>query len=132
MKKSKLTELVRLISIDTGIDDDTINKIIVSYKKHTKKNNIEIVKNTNKVFDIFYTINPTIKFGNTTQRKAIDRLYEKLGEEKVIKMAEYAVSISGMSYAPTITTPLELENKIAQLVVYWKRNNNKLVDISNI
>lgn len=78
----------------------------------------------NKVFEIFYkTINPTINFGNKTQRKAIEELWNKFGLEKVIKMAQYAISVQGEKYAPTITTPCQLKEKYPALISFFKKNN---------
>lgn len=89
-------------------------------------NSVELLQTTSagsvqKIFNLFYKINPTINFGNKTQRKIAEELIKQLGEEKVIKMTEYAIQIFGQQYAPTITNPLELKNKIALLAAYWKK-----------
>ena len=78
----------------------------------------------NQVLEVFYkTINPTINFGNKTQRAAAQNLIDKLGLEKTIKAAKYAVTIQGEQYAPVISTPIALQNKIGDLVSYGKKNN---------
>lgn len=77
-----------------------------------------------EVFKVFYEINPTIKFGNTTQRSAAERLIKKLGAEKTIASAKAAIAIYGQQFAPTITTPLQLEDKLAQLVAYYRKQEN--------
>jgi len=77
-----------------------------------------------QVFRVFYdTVNPTINFGNKTQRAAVEFMVAKFGLAKTLKMAEYAVSIQGEKYAPTITTPYILKEKMAELVIYFKKHN---------
>lgn len=78
----------------------------------------------NQLMDIFYqSVNPTINWGNKTQRKALDELIKKLGFDKCKRTIEYAVKVQGQQYAPTITTPIQLKNKLGDLGVYWKKNN---------
>jgi len=94
-----------------------------------KKQRVRAVENIfaepiHKIFDIFYqNLNPTISWGNKTSRKAAQELIDKLGEEKAIRSAEYAVSVQGKKYAPTITTPYQLKEKLAELVIYYKKEN---------
>ena len=77
----------------------------------------------NKIITLFKKINPTINYGNKTQRSAVTTLIEELGYDKLVKTVEYCVSVQGNQYAPTITTPLQLKNKLGDLLVYWKKNN---------
>jgi hypothetical protein len=79
----------------------------------------------NKIFDIFYKINPNLKWGNTTQRKAVEEMIKQHGEEKITKMAQYAVSIHGQPFSPTITTPYQLQLKMSELVAYWKKQEGQ-------
>jgi len=75
-----------------------------------------------EILNIFYKINPTLNFGNKTQRKSIEEMIIRFGIEKTTKMAEYAISIYSEPFAPTITTPYQLKEKVAQLISYWQRN----------
>ncbi len=69
-----------------------------------------------KLFQLFYnTINPNINFANKTERAAAEWLINRYGLEKVISAAEYAISVQNDKYAPTITTPLQLKDKMAAL-----------------
>jgi len=84
----------------------------------------------NQIITLFNKINPVINYANKTQRDAVDGLIEKLGFEKLVRTIEYAVSIQGQQYAPTITTPIQLKNKLGDLLVFWKRNNtNRTVKV---
>jgi hypothetical protein len=85
----------------------------------------KVADQANQVLDVFYKINPLIKYQNKTIRKAANDLINKLGLEKTIKAAEYAVSIQVDKYAPTITSPTELLNKYGQLQAYYAKNNIK-------
>lgn len=80
----------------------------------------------NEIFDVFYkTINPTINFGNITQRKAVEVLFEKVGYEKTLSATRYAISIQIDKYAPTITSPVQLLNKYGDLQAYYAKHNIK-------
>lgn len=74
---------------------------------------------------LFERINPTINYGNKTTRLAVEILFEKFGKEKAIEMAKYAISIFGRKYAPVISTPYQLKEKISSLVNYKLSNNEK-------
>lgn len=79
----------------------------------------------NELLGLFEKINPTINYGNITQRKALSDLTEKFGIEKIRSAIEYAVSIYGKQYAPTITTPIQLKNKLSELGAYKLRENKQ-------
>jgi hypothetical protein len=108
-----------------GQNEDTIEEQGIEELKYTAQgaavqNNIQI--QIGELFDIFKkSINPTINFGHTTQRRAAQELIEKFGYEKAINTAKYAVSIQGQKFAPTITTPYLLQTKLAELLIYYKK-----------
>jgi len=80
----------------------------------------------NEIFDIFYkTVNPTINFGHKTNRAAVEFMVKKFGLNKVKKLATYACSVQGNKYAPTIVTPYQLREKMGELMVYYKKENNQ-------
>ena len=76
----------------------------------------------NKLLKYFYELNPVFNFGNKTQRKAIDDILKKMSFEKAEAMIKYAISIQGEKYAPTITTPIQLKNKMGDLLIFYKKN----------
>jgi hypothetical protein len=77
-------------------------------------------------------INPTINYGNKTQRQAAQDLIDRLGEEKVMGLIAYVASISGDHFAPVITTPYQLREKLGQLMVYHKKSTNQQPKIVSI
>jgi hypothetical protein len=90
----------------------------------------------NKIFDIFYnTVNPSINYGNTTSRKATQWMIDKWGVDAVLAMAEYACSIHGKQYAPTVTTPYQLKEKLSAIKAYKEKQEvptMQVLDLSKI
>lgn len=76
-----------------------------------------------RVIDSFVEVNPSYKkwYGNKTQRSAVLRLIKEYGEEKLIKVVEILKTTNTKKYFPTITTPLELEDRWAKLESAFKR-----------
>ena len=78
-------------------------------------------------------INPTISFGNKTQRKACEELIRQFGFEKVVNTLNYYKSIRGEKFSPVITTPCQLRDKMGQLIAYYNKNHqsfgDKVIDI---
>lgn len=93
--------------------------------KHNAEQSSEVSKGVNVVIEIFQRINPTINYANKTTRNATKWMIEKWGLDKVIQVAEYAISIYGRPYAPTITTPYQLKEKLAALKAYKEREDAK-------
>lgn len=89
-----------------------------------KKKDIDIcAQDVNKILDFFYhTINPNINYANKTERKAVESLLKQFSMEELIKIIKYAISIQNEKYAPIITTPFQLKEKLAKLKIYWRRN----------
>lgn len=69
------------------------------------------------VIDAFKEINPAYKkwFGNKTQRASTERLVKEHGLEQLLKVINILPITNKKRYMPTITTPLELEDKWAKL-----------------
>lgn len=68
--------------------------------------------------------NPTINYGNKTQRKALEDMIKKFGYDNVLGIIQYAVSVNGKQFAPVITTPCQLKDKLAQLKIYRDRQTS--------
>lgn len=89
----------------------------------------------NRIMELFRPVNPTINklFAHKTQREALKRLIAKFGEDKVESTINSLENIICQKYAPRITTPLQLESKLGDLIVFYKQNQqnniNKIVKI---
>ena len=80
----------------------------------------------NVLIDEFEPVNPSCYrlFANKTQRAALERLIDKHGFEKIRHSIQYACSVAGQEFAPIITTPVQLETKLGQLIIFYKRKHN--------
>jgi len=105
-----------LAGINNNDKNDKNDKNVIR-KKPIDKKNITIM-------EVFHKINPTINFGHKIHRNSINVLVDLFGYNEVLRLAQLAVSIQGQEYAPVITTPTELKNKIGKLGIYIKKENN--------
>lgn len=81
-----------------------------------------------ELFDVFKkTVNPVINFGNKTQRAAAASVIAAIGFEKALEAANFAVTVQGQQYAPTITTPCQLRDNLGKLRTFYLRENGKSI-----
>jgi hypothetical protein len=86
-----------------------------------------------EIFNLFKTtINPTINFGNTTNRKAVVYLLKETGFENLVELTKFAISVQSEKYAPVITNPYQLKEKLAQLKIYSDKQNQSNKKIGQI
>lgn len=83
----------------------------------------------NHLIELFKPINPSYKrlFPNKTQRSALERMVGEHTYEKVELMLKSLPEVTSRPYAPKITTPLQFEQKLGELVVFTKQERNKNV-----
>jgi len=108
----------------------------LSYRQNSKTRQYDISgdgapgrgKEVNDLIDKFKNVNPTHNrlFAQTGQRKAIERLLEKQTKEKLGEVIDMLVITNKMRYAPSITTPAQLENKIGSWLVFYQREKLKV------
>ena len=104
-------------------------------KSDTKKNEEEepIKKIANSlnlqvVIELFKELDPfsySRFFSNKTQRSAAERLVKKMGIEKLQNAIKFAAEANKTPYAPTTTTPLQLENNLAKLQAFYLKQKDK-------
>ncbi|PKN06115.1 MAG: hypothetical protein CVU72_06120, partial [Deltaproteobacteria bacterium HGW-Deltaproteobacteria-7] len=58
------------------------------------------------------------------QRQALKDLVKKLGLDQTRAIIQYAISVQGKPYTPTITTPHQLITKLGDLKVYAEKQKN--------
>jgi len=121
------------------IDDNDVDNIRIEEKRIEEKRGelaSEQSSQITEIFTIFKKINPTINYGNKTQRSAVIEMIKKIGFEKIKNSALYAVSVQGQPYTPTITTPYQLKEKLAALLTYYAKEKNKfktnIIDLDNL
>lgn len=81
----------------------------------------------NGMIELFEPLNPSYErlFAIKPQRAAIERMITKHGVEKVMGAIKYAIEVNGQAYAPTVTTPMELESKLGHLSAHYKKEHGK-------
>lgn len=85
----------------------------------------QLSRGIGSIIDVFKKINPTISFSNPFQRKAAQKLIDAYGIDKAVAAAEAAVGAQGEQFAPVITNPSELVEKMGKLVVWHQREGDK-------
>jgi hypothetical protein len=83
---------------------------------------------TNDLIDLFKSVNPNHErlFVNITQRSAIERMVKKFGSEKMTKLINILPKTNKLQYAPSITTPVQLEQKMANLKVFLEKREEEV------
>jgi hypothetical protein len=81
----------------------------------------------NKLIDLFKGINPanTDLFKRKHEREAAHWLLEKYGAEKCTAMVKALPEILARPYAPRISTPRELKEKLGKLLMFMKGEETK-------
>lgn len=77
------------------------------------------------IIDGFAPVNPSNYklYENLTQRKCVARMLTNVGIERLSEIIKILQKTNTMKYAPTITTPYELEQKWAKLEAYMGQHN---------
>lgn len=86
------------------------------------------LRDTNYFIDLFKEVNPTYNrlFKNKSQRSAIENVMKSLNHDDLERYIKSLKDTNIMPYAPRITTPIELENKIGNLISFLKQQEKKI------
>jgi hypothetical protein len=105
-------------------------KDIVKKKENTSENKFS--QDITNIMELFSQINPSIQYGNKTQRKACKDMILKFGASNVIHMVEQVILVQGQKYAPTATTPYAMYTKLGDFKVYFDKSKtaSKVLDLS--
>lgn len=78
----------------------------------------------NDAIDAFSPVNPSHDrlFRQTPQREAMRRLIRKHGLEKMLRTIKVLPEVNGQPFAPTITTPMQLEAKLGALIAWYQKH----------
>jgi len=99
--------------------NNTNNNIIL----HTKQSFDDL----NSLIYLFKNVNPSYKqlFKRKTERNALERLIKEHGVDKITKIIKILPKSNQIKYAPIITTPIQLENKLGVLLAFFKQESGK-------
>lgn len=80
----------------------------------------------NEIISLFKEINPSYQqlFKNKSERVAVERLL-KMGRDKLEGTIKYVKVTNGLPYAPTITTPIQLERDLGKLMAFYQKENKR-------
>lgn len=86
-------------------------------------------KSIETIISSFKDINSSYKswYKNTTQRNAIKSLLERIGERKVLEAVRVLEKTNAMKYAPIITTPHQLNEKLENLRAFVIRERSEII-----
>ena len=123
---------IHLPKLSNGLDtsDQPIPDINTDIKKDINTNTSEnkFSQEIVDVIELFSQINPSIQYGNKTQRKACEDMLKRFGYENTIKMVKQVLGVQGNKYAPTATTPYTMYQKLADFKIYFdKQKTNDIV-----
>jgi len=104
-----------------------LSKVKLSKDKLVTTSDTGVADKINPLIALFEPINPSFKrlYANVTQRKSLSRLLEAHGEYKLKQIIALLPESNASQYAPTITTPLALEDKLGALIVFLKKHQQK-------
>jgi Helix-turn-helix domain len=111
-------------------NDNYRRQQVPNKETHIKDTHIKVYTEggeINELIDLFKTVNPSYKelFKNINQRKALIRLSQVLGWEKLRAAIDLLPRTNAERYAPTITTPIELEHNLGRLIAYVQRQQSE-------
>ena len=61
------------------------------------------------------------EFGNKTERRILQKFIDKIGFDNTLSLVQYALSIQGKEFSPTITSAYWLEKNFGKLKVFTMR-----------
>jgi hypothetical protein len=96
------------------------NKEKETKKEEDKEGEAPAWTEVNEIIDLFKAVNPSWErlFKNSTERQSAARLLNRYGREWIEKIVAWLPRVNGQPYAPTVTSPWQLESKIAALKAY--------------
>ena len=118
---------IRLDKIRKDTKVNGVNHNTLSVPNNESSEGIQV----NHLIGLFYEANKELItdsgkfFNNPFQRKAVIGLIEKFGFDKVAQFTNAAIIVQGQSFAPQITKPTELRDKLTNLKIFYERENNK-------
>lgn len=124
--KIGLVKAPKSLTSRLGIDVDSLSHSNSNLNTNSNTNSKEIVD----VIDGFKFVNQSYSkwFGNKTQRASVERLLKIHGLERILEVLLVIPKTNSMPYIPTITTPVQLEDKWAQLESSLKKKKQELTD----
>lgn len=122
--KKRNANAMRTHSDSNAINKSKLNKIKLN--NNTISNEVAEKEPINNLIGLFKPVNPNFQtlYSNKTQRSALERMVKVHGFEKIERSILCLPEVISRPYAPTITTPLDLEKKMGQLIAFLQKEKN--------
>lgn len=97
------------------------------FNHRSKKITVVDSKRINSFINKFRDINPSYDqlFKRKDQRQSMERLLNKLGEDRLNEIIRLLEIVNITPFAPNITTPKQLEEKLGNLIAWFKKEENR-------
>lgn len=138
MPKIRDLDFRRGVSInEQGVSQDEHEVLAQTNSTNNTSDNNNIINNIatqsvagsdmQRLLDLFKEVNPSYArlFPNKNQRAALERIIKIHGIDKTEKIIKLLPASNRAQYAPTITTPIDLENKLGALAAYWQKQKGR-------
>lgn len=81
----------------------------------------------NDLIELFKPVNPSYEriYANKTQRSALERMVKKHGADKITWIIQRLPITNKTQYAPTITTPYQLEMKLGDIIAFFQKKKEE-------
>lgn len=111
-----------------SIKEEKINNILLATEKVAGEKDGLSDKDRKELISLFKEVNPNyeVLFSRKNQTDALKRLYKKFGFEKLKSIITALPYIINRPYAPRITTPIQLENKLGELKIFYEQEKQKI------
>lgn len=103
---------------NSNTNTNTNSKETQAFQDKDRKELIFLFKDVNPNYEIF--------FSRKNQGDALARMVKKFGREKVENTIRQLPEIINKKYAPKITSPIQLENKLGELIAFYKQEKDKV------
>ena len=143
-QNNKVTTLITIVKYNYWQGNKTTNNTTEKHQKNIRKtsndthtindnndkndnNNVteqsSVPNEVNKIIGMFKDVNPSYKqlYSRIPQRRAVERLVQEHGAEKIEKMIILLPRTNQKKYLPVITTPIQLEEKLGVLIFNLKK-----------
>lgn len=123
-KKGDKSQKQHKISSESNVEEEPVltrTNNNITYVDEQQKGVIDSLINK------FRDVNPSYKklFSNKTERAAMERMVKEHGEDKVSQIIDVLPQTNQEKYAPVISTPYQLENKMGNLIAFLKREKGQ-------
>ena len=107
------------------LDKDKLSKVSIA-------TSVAVADPINDLIAQFKSVNPNYErlYPNKTQREALQRMVDKHTKEKISRAIDCLKETNTKAYAPRITTPLQLEEKMGALIAFLNQDKNKTPSIA--